>query len=273
MRAGIDFGLTITDAVTLDGAALTAHAALARPGPASATVLRHALDALGIEAEALEAVSVTGGRSRELPGTVDGIPVEIVAEPTAIGRGALALAGLDAALVVSCGTGTAMVRADAREGTYAHVSGTPMGGGTLEGLAWRMLGVREITELAAMAARGDASAVDTTLGDVLGGGVGRLPPTATAVNLGRLASLDTDPAPDDLAAGLVTMVAQAIGLLALNAARAEGLAAVVCVGRLAEVAGIRTMIEAVFRVYGAPPPSFPEGGAYAMAYGAALRER
>ena len=273
MRAGIDFGLTITDAVTLDGTALTGHVALARPGPASTRVLRQALDALGIAVDALAAVSVTGGRSRELPGTVDGVAVEIVDEPTAIGRGALALAGLDAALVVSCGTGTAMVRADARARAYAHVSGTPMGGGTLEGLGLRLLGVHEVTELDAMAARGDASAVDTTLGDVLGGGVGKLPPTATAVNLGRLASLDADPAPEDLAAGLVTMVAQAIGLLALNAARAEGLPAVVCVGRLAEMASVRSMIEAVFRVYGAPPPSFPEGAAYAMAYGAALAKR
>jgi type II pantothenate kinase len=236
-------------------------------------VLRSALAALGVAPTALDGVAVTGGRSRELPAGIDGVPIEIVDEPTAIGRGALALAGLDAALVVSCGTGTAIVGADAVRDAYRHVSGTPLGGGTLEGLAWRLLGVRDAAEICALAARGDASAVDTTLGDVLGGGVGRLPPTATAVNLGRLASLEHDPAPEDLAAGLVTMVAQSIGLLALNAARAERLPVVVCVGRLAELPGIRTMIEAVFRVYGAEDPRFPDGAAYAMAYGAALAPR
>jgi type II pantothenate kinase len=270
MRVGIDFGLTITDAVAVDGTSLTAHAALDRPGVASVDVLRHALHALAIDPGDVDVIAVTGGRSRELPASLDGVPLEFVDEPTAIGRGALARTGLDLALVVSCGTGTAMVAADGLQRRYSHVSGTPQGGGTLEGLAWLLLGLRGVDELAALAVRGDATAVDTTLGDVLGGGVGQLPPTATAVNLGRLATLTTDPAPEDLAAGLVTMVAQAIGLLALNVAKAEGLPAVICVGRLAEVAPMRSMIEAVFRVYGASPPHFPEGAAHSVAYGAAL---
>jgi type II pantothenate kinase len=270
MRVGIDFGLTVTDAVIVDGGRVRGHVALPRPGPASATVLRQALEGLSVAPADVEAIAVTGGRSRELPTTVDGTTVAVVAEPTAIGRGALALAGLDRALVVSCGTGTAMVSANGAAASFRHVTGTPMGGGTLEGLAARLLGVRDVTRVAAMAATGDARGVDTTLGDVLGGGIGQLPPTATAVSLGRLAGLAEDPAPEDLAAGLVTMVAQGIGLLALNAAKAEGLPAVVCVGRLADLAAIRAMITAVFRVYGAPDPVFPSGGVHAMAYGAAL---
>jgi type II pantothenate kinase len=270
MRAGIDFGLTVTDAVTLLDGTVSRHAALVRPGAASVDVLRRALAALDAGSDAIDAIAVTGGRSRELPPHLDGTPITVVDEPTAIGRGGLALAGLTRALVVSCGTGTAMVHADSDSADFRHVTGTPVGGGTLEGLAARLLPVRRASDIATLAARGDASRVDTTLADVLGGGIGTLPPTATAVSLGRLASLEGSPAAEDLAASLMTMVAQTIALIALNAARAQDLADVVCVGRVATLAGIRPRIEAVFRVYGAAPPHFPAGAPHASAYGAAI---
>ncbi|CAN5835428.1 hypothetical protein BH23DEI1_BH23DEI1_24010 [soil metagenome] len=274
MRVGIDFGLSVTDAVVLDGSLPTAQAVLLRPGRASVEVVRHALKVLGVDPAEIEYVAVTGGRSRELPHEIDGLPIVVVDEPSAIGRGGLVLSHLDRALVVSCGTGTAMVAANLSDaphhhGSHRHVSGTPVGGGTLEGLASRLLGVADAVEVFALAQRGSAAGVDTTLGDVLGGGVGTLPPTATAVSFGRLATSAVDAPREDVAAGLVTMIAQTIALVALNTARAEGLASVVCIGRLAEAEGIRRMIEAVFRVYGAPAPHFPEGSAGAIALGAA----
>jgi type II pantothenate kinase len=271
MRVGVDFGLSVTDAVLVEHARVQAHAALLRPGPASLEVLRHALQTLGQDAIEVDVVGVTGGRSRELPSSADGAQVVVVDEPTAIGRGALALAGVDVALVVSCGTGTAMVAADVQHHRYRHVTGTPVGGGTLEGLGARLLGVREASQIAEMATRGRAAAVDTTLGDVLAGGVGRLPPHATAVSLGRLAELPDDPAPEDLAAGLTTMVAQTIALISLNAMHAHALPESVFVGRLAEFPAVRGMIEAVYRVYGVErPPLFPAGAASSVAFGAAL---
>src|SRR5690606_25358601 len=131
-------------------------------------------------------------------------------------------AGVARALVVSCGTGTAMVAADAGAQQFVHASGTAVGGGTLEGLSKQLLGIRDASRVAWLALQGDAAGVDTTLGEVLGGGVGRLPPAATAVNLGRLAEL-TNPEPADLAAGLVTLVGQTIALVALNAAKVAGM--------------------------------------------------
>jgi type II pantothenate kinase len=267
MRAGIDFGLTVTDVVAVEGERLAAHAALVRPGPASPEVLRRALATL--DRPGIEMITATGGRSRELPEAFDGLPLRVVDEPQAVGRGGLALAGLERALVVSCGTGTAMIRADAALGRFDHVTGTPVGGGTLEGLGSVLLGTRDVPEIVALASAGSVSGVDTTLGDVLGGGVGTLPPRATAVSFGRLAG-GAAASREDLAASLVIMVAQTIGLVAHNAALAHGVPAVVVVGRLAEVPPIRSMIEAVFRVYGAPPPVFPAGAAYAAALGAAL---
>lgn len=275
---GVDFGLSVTDAVLVNtgrktehnASLVTSHAALHRPGVASEEVLRRALSELHLpEEDHTTTISVTGGRSRELPASFGGMNVVRVKETSAIGRGGLALSGVPHALVVSCGTGTAMIAADAVASRFTHLSGTAVGGGTLEGLAAHLLGVRNASAVATLALSGNAAGVDTTLGEVLGGGVGDLPPAATAVNLGRLADLTT-PDPADLAAGLVTMVAQTIALIALNAARAAGLPEIVFIGRLAEFPAMQSVIHDVFALYGSPAPRFPAGAAHATALGAAL---
>lgn len=267
---GVDFGLSVTDAVLVQGQRVVQHVAMHRPGPASQAVLERALQQLGNSAvERTTLIGVTGGRSGLLPAEIGGRWLQRFAEPEAVGRGGLALAGVRRALVVSCGTGTSMIAADADSASYVHVSGTAMGGGTLEGLARHLLGVRNATDVAALAQGGDASGVDTTLAEALGSGVGELPPSATAVNLGRLAELES-PAPPDLAAGLVTMVAQTISLIALNAARSAKLSKLVFIGRLAEFDSVRAVVRNVCALYDAPAPLFPERAALATALGAAL---
>ena len=280
VAVGVDLGLSVTDAVMLrPGEACTepAHVRFDTSGREPAQVLQAALDALGSAAAGTRAIGVTGGRSASLaPGrgpSSDAVAV-VVGEPEAIGRGGLHLAGLRRALVVSCGTGTAMIAADADVDAthcYVHASGTPVGGGTLQALGGLLLGSRDAHAIAALAAAGDAGLVDTTLGEVLGGGLGTLPARATAVSLGRLAEHAREVRREDLAAGLVTMVAQTIALIALNAARAYELPAVVMVGRIAELAPVRAMMREVFRVYGVSGMlSLPPGAAYATALGAAL---
>jgi type II pantothenate kinase len=275
-RVGLDFGLTTLDAVAWPegragtGLAPNGHVSLDRPGPADTALLAQALERLGVEPIDLARIAVTGGRSRTLPDAWAGVPIHKVAEPEAIGRGGLAQSGLRRALVVSCGTGTAMVMADRDLGCYRHVSGTAVGGGTLVGLGHALLGERDPLALAALAAAGDAGGVDTTLGEVLGGGVGDLPPEATAVNLGRLADLPQPPARADLAAGIVTMVAQVIALIAINAARAFDLREVVAVGRLAQLEPVHATFDAVADLYHRPRFTVPADGARATALGAIL---
>lgn len=274
---GVDFGLSVTDAVRAVGDEAQAHVARHRPGPATPELLLEML--ADLEAGALlpsqsrgVPVGVTGGRSRSLPSRVSDHPVVHVAETDAIGRGGLALAGVSPALVVSCGTGTAMVAADSAEGRFQHASGTAVGGGTLEGLAKHLIGIRDASRVAWLALEGDAAGVDTTLGEVLGGGVGHLPPAATAVNLGRLAEV-ANPEPADVAAGLVSLVGQTIALVALNAAKVVGMEQTVFVGRLAEFAAVSRVVRSVFDLYGSRPPVFPEGAGMATALGAALAAR
>src|SRR5208337_4967164 len=101
-------------------------------------------------------------------------PVLKVNEFTAIGVGGTTLAGKERALVVSLGTGTAMVSVNTAE--IRHVSGTGVGGGTLLGLAKHMLGVSGLDTLEAMAGRGDLHRVDLSVRDIAGGPIGDLPP-------------------------------------------------------------------------------------------------
>lgn len=235
-------------------------------------VLAKAVAALGLSPAEAERIAVTGGRSRGLPESWQGVPLLKVPEPEAIGRGGLSLTGLDRALIVSCGTGTAIVTADRTVdgGRYHHVTGTAVGGGTLLGLAHALIGVSDPQQVAELAAAGQASAVDTTLAEVLGGGLGQLPPEATAVNLGRLADLQQPPEPADLAAALVTMVAQVISLLAINAARAHGFTNIVLIGRLPVLMPVRQTLDGVADLYSHPRFLVPEAGAMATALGAAL---
>jgi len=290
---GVDLGLSVTDAVMLpvaEPAATLTHVRFDTAGRTPADALHAALAALGSDASSVPAIGVTGGRSASLVGAGDELLFEpaargaarpalmVVAEPEAIGRGGLALAGLRSALVVSCGTGTAMIAADADAGDdarrYAHASGTPVGGGTLRALGGLLLGSRDAHEICDLAAAGDASQVDTTLAEVLGSGLGTLPPDATAVSLGRLADEAREVRREDLAAALVTMVAQTIGLVAVNAVRANELAAVVMVGRLPTLAPVRSMLRAVFAVYGMSGLlHLPDGAPHATALGAALAAR
>ena len=281
---GVDFGLTTTDAVVLDPetGSTTHHVATVHGEPASPASLARALHALDVLPEELLAIAVTGGRSRSLPGVLDDVPITKVDEPRAIAVGGVLAGGPGTPLVVSCGTGTAIVRATratpdapALHGApqalpgAVHVTGSAVGGGTLAGLGRLLVGTSDPLELADLASRGSASRVDTTLGDVLGGGVGRLPPEATAVNFGRVGRSAVPASREDLAAGLVTLIGQTIALLAVNAARAEDEDRIVAIGRMATLDPIRRVLDDVAHLYGRPPFTVPDGAPFATAWGAA----
>jgi type II pantothenate kinase len=195
-----------------------------------------------------------------------------VGEAQAVGRGGLLMAGLSEALVVSAGTGTAMIAARGQD--CQHITGSAVGGGTLLGLGKLCLGTADPIKIAQLAAQGNPTHVDGTLGDVIGGGIGSLPSDATAVNLGRIVKLGGKPSREDLAAGLVTLVSQVIAVIALNAARAEGLEHVVIVGHLPDLEPVRAAILRVWGFYGVKnPPIIPEQRGFATALGAALVAR
>jgi type II pantothenate kinase len=267
LKLGVDFGLSNTDGVLVENNTIVANRMI-ETGPASAEALDAVLQSLGVRSAELGAIASTGGLSRYLPDTFEGLPIHKIGEAQAAGRGALALSGLSEALVVSAGTGTAMIAARGNEAW--HFTGSAVGGGTLLGLSQLLLGTTDPLEVARLAALGNPSGVDSTLVDVIGGGIGHLPPDATAVNFGRLVD-GISPSREDLAAGLVTLVGQVIAMVAINAAKAAGLPQIVIVGHLPDLEPIRQAFERVWYFYQIEPrPLIPVLAGWATAYGAAL---
>ena len=191
-------------------------------------------------------IGVTGGHYRDLPDVLDGYHLNKVDEMIALGLGGLAAAQREAGLVVSAGTGTAMVAARGAE--IRHVTGSAVGGGTLLGLSRLLLGTVDVEEIDRLAMAGDAAAVDIMLTEAVGGEVGLLPATANAVNLGKLVG-DGEFRREDLAAGLVRLVAQVIAVIAINAADAAGMAEIILIGHTMDYVSIQKEISLVGEFY------------------------
>jgi type II pantothenate kinase len=265
----LDFGLTNLDAVLVEHGQIVQGWRQDTQGTARLETLEQIITEHNIKLEDLSCIGTTGGRHKDLPLSFKGVPIFKIAEAHAVGRGGLQMAQIEAALVVSAGTGTSMIAA--KDSSFVHVTGSAVGGGTLLGLAKLLLGTSNPLEISALAARGNPAGVDSTLSDVLGGGIGHLPSDATAVNLGRIVSLEQPASPEDMAAGLVTLVSQVISVIALNAASAQKLERIVIVGHLVDLEPVRLAIERVWGFYGVKLPAIiPESRGFATAFGAAL---
>ena len=132
----------------------------------------------------------------------------------------------------------------------AAATGTAVGGGTLQGLGQLLLGTSQPQEIDRLALGGDAAAVNITLGEAVGGALGMLPAQAAAVNFGKAARRnETAYRRDDVAAGLVALVAQEIGIIAAMASRVEGISPVVVLGRLVDLLSIRQNLQMVADIY------------------------
>ncbi len=268
MIAGIDIGGSTTDAVLLDGGELrVVTIELTDPVAAAAGALGKLVSQNGLALDQIASVAATGAGARTLPDSLLGRPVIKVDEFTAIGVGGSTLAGRDSALVVSLGTGTAIV--SVRGARIEHVGGTGVGGGTLLGLARHLLGVSRIDTLEAMAARGDLSRINLTVGDIAGGPLGDLPPGSTASNFGKVGS---DPTPEDKALAIINMIAEVVAVLSLSHARACGHKEIVLTGKLTRTIQfarrfppMEPMLSRGFII--------PEHAAYATAIGAARAQQ
>ncbi|MGH7987452.1 MAG: pantothenate kinase [Candidatus Binataceae bacterium] len=264
MIVGIDIGGSTTDAVILDNGGVYVVTIEANdPVAAAAGALGKLVQNFGISLEKVERVAATGAGSRALADTLFGRPVIKVNEFTAIGIGGTSLAGKRNALVVSLGTGTAIVSVSGEK--IEHVSGTGLGGGTLRGLSKHMLGVSTLETLEAMAERGDLSRVDLTVRDIAGGAIGDLPPGTTAANFGKISADATN---EDKALAIMNMIVEVVSVLSLASARACGQDDIVLTGKLTRVFRFMQRMKRLNFVFGRGF-LIPEHADYATAIGAA----
>ncbi len=239
----IDFGGSTTKLIVARERRIvqrTLTAAAPRPSPATVHEL---LAAAGLDPQAVGQLFVTGGLSRHLPPTLADIPLTHVGEVEAIGRGGLRAAGVAQALVASLGTGTAMVLSVGDH--FTHLGGSAVGGGTLIGLGRLLLGLSDAQAIAALAAQGDLTRVDLTVGDIIGGPVGRVPAEFAAAHFGKLIRDEAAPSRADIAAGLCNLIGQAIATTVLPTATLTQQTTIVLTGNLIAVGGVRAALEAV----------------------------
>ncbi|MCL2391698.1 MAG: type II pantothenate kinase [Oscillospiraceae bacterium] len=175
----------------------------------------------------VSAFSLTGVGASFISEQIYGIKTLKVNEFTAIGHGALLLSGLSEALVVSMGTGTAFVRAG--KGFAERVGGSGIGGGTILGLASQLLGKNDIDAILALAQLGKLENVDLTVRDIVGHDIPSLASNLTAANFGKIKSTASE---SDIALGIINMVFQTIGMLAVFAMRNDPIQNVVLTGTL-----------------------------------------
>ena len=209
-------------------------------------------------------IIVTGVGAASFKKKIYNVPTSTVDEFKAIGLGGLALSGKKEGLIVSMGTGTAFVRAG-QKGIF-HIGGSGVGGGTVVGLGGKLCGIKSFHTLIALAEKGRLNKVDLNIGDISRKSISNLAKDITASNFGKM---EDGLKPEDLAAGVLNMVFQTIGMLAVFACRNEEMKDVILTGTLAQVPGAKKVFEMLRTMHGV---NFiiPKNALYATATGAAL---
>lgn len=224
----------------------------------------------GLSLDDIDRVMMTGVGSSYMSAPIYSLDCRTVPEFSGVGLGGLYLSGLREAIIVSMGTGTALVHARRRAdgGTdIDYLGGTGVGGGTLLGLTRRMLGVDTVEHIEQLCEGGDLSRVDLTIKDISRNdqfpGVNY---NLTAANFGKLSDLADS---HDIALGLANMVAETIAMMAVFAARGHGVRDIVLTGNLTTLSPIRRVFAGLQDTFGVNF-RIPENAQFGTVIGAAL---
>lgn len=191
--------------------------------------------------------------------------VRIIPEIDAIGFGGSALTSYSDCIVVSIGTGTAVVHFSDKGAR--HVGGTGVGGGTIKGLASLICGLDEPLQIESLARKGNPSRINLTISDLGYEGLSFLGSDMTASNFADVKSNK----PADLAAGILRLVGETVGIIASICAREFNCRdQIVIVGKVAQSQFIRHTMDLVGKLY-QTRFTFPDNPGYATVYGAAMK--
>ncbi len=218
----------------------------------------------------IDRVLMTGVGASFITNPIYSLDCKKVSEFESVGLGGLYLSGLDEAIVVSMGTGTALIHAK-RQGEGAvtkYLGGTGVGGGTLLGLSRKMLGVDTIEHFESMCAEGNLDNVDLRIKDISGDASFQINSEITASNFGKLSDIASK---GDIALGVANMVAETIAMLSVFAARSFNVKTVVLTGNLTALKPITDVFADLERNFGVKF-IIPEMSQFATVIGAALCE-
>ncbi|MBO5883845.1 MAG: type II pantothenate kinase [Clostridia bacterium] len=222
----------------------------------------------GLELSDIDRVLMTGVGASFIDKPLYSLPCEKVSEFKCVGLGGLYLSGLDDAIVVSMGTGTALIHAKKQNGKVntEYLGGTGVGGGTLLGLSKKMIGVDTIEHLEQLCAEGNLDNVDLRIKDISGDKSFQINEEITASNFGKLSDIANN---NDVALGICNMVAETVAMLAVFAARSYGLKNVVLTGNLTTLKPIASVFDGLEKNFGVKF-IIPELSQFSTVIGAAL---
>ncbi len=191
-------------------------------------------------------------------------PTQAVGEFLSVGLGGLYISGQSEGIIVSIGTGTSIVYA--KDQAVEHIIGSGVGGGTLLGLANKMINVRDFDLINKMAEAGQLTEIDLNISDITQGEIPGLKPETTASNFGK--TKDSASA-NDLAKGIVNLVFQSVGTASILASRLKGTNKIIVVGSATRIHEAKKVFADFAQLYKVQI-EMPEQSEYATAIGAAL---
>jgi type II pantothenate kinase len=256
--AGIDLGMTMTKIARATGDRIELSAReTASVDAASWPSIRGASAKTGVTGARAAALSANGGAiaAQEIEAAARGCIALLHAEER-LGNGEFLMALL--------GTGTAF--ASVRGGRVNHMGGTPLGGGSFAGIAYRVAPEMPYDACIAAAERGDRRIVDTMIADVYPDGIGRIGPQLTAAHLSKKGAGSID----DFLAGLLNLHGENIAQIAAGrAAMANAGRVVLCGGFIHNNPRLVESITGMAGLFGVAVEAVSAPG-YAGAVGAAL---
>lgn len=227
MIIGIDIGSTTTKAVSIEGGAVlhkiktrALDAVTSATGAFGKMIVEN-----GIRMNEIRRIMITGAGAARIKNDIFGIPTGMAGEFQSIGVGGIFLAGRSGIIITNIGTGTAII--DAQKDRISHLGGSGVGGGTILGLAKKLLSMSDFNGIMELAEKGKLNHVDLLLEDIMETDLSFLNRESTASNFGKMLDGARN---EDIALGIVNMVYQVIGMISVFAAKSKNTDEVVITG-------------------------------------------
>jgi type II pantothenate kinase len=266
MIIGIDIGSTTTKAVSVENGEL-----IKKIKTKAVDAVTSATGAFGkmiveneIKMSDIQGIMITGAGSSKIKSDIFGIPTVKIDEIKAIGIGGMYLSGKDNIVIANIGTGTAIIEANKK--SISHLGGSGVGGGTILGLAKKLLSTSDFNGIMELAATGNLNQVDLLLEDIMEMDISFLDRESTASNFGKM--LDSA-GTADIALGIVNMVYQVIGMLSVFAAKSKNINRVIVTGNGSDNPLGKKVLSVITGLYGIEF-EYPENAEYTTAVGAGL---
>ena len=268
---GIDLGASLAKVIECDKNLNIIHkmcrvrACSALPEKEINILLEKFIEEFNINMENIERIILTGvGAPAHRCPEIKEIPAIKIDEFPSIAEGGLCLANKHDAIIASVGTGTAFICA--QDNNRRHLGGTGVGGGTLVNLCNRFTKTKSFEEIVELSSIGNLSNVDLTIGDITTEDIPNLPKDITASNFGKLKKEANDA---DIVLGIINMIFETIGMMAVFASRSCTTKDVILVGTLTKIPYTKTVFER-FKSLCDLNFIIPENAEYAVAIGAVI---